>query len=30
MARRTDWGDLLAPMPVPEGAAKGTVRAPDW
>lgn len=30
MARRTDWGDLLAAMPVPEGAAKGTVRAPDW
>ena len=30
MARRTDWGDLLAPMPVPEGPAKAMVRAPDW
>lgn len=30
MARRTDWGDLLAPMPVPEGPAQGTVRAPEW
>lgn len=30
MARRTDWGDLLAPIPVPEGPAKGTVRMPDW
>ncbi len=30
MAKRTDWGDLLSPMPVPEGPAKGTVRMPDW
>jgi NodT family efflux transporter outer membrane factor (OMF) lipoprotein len=30
MANRTNWGDLLAPAPVPEGPAKGTVRMPDW
>jgi hypothetical protein len=30
MAKRTDWGDLLSPTPVPEGPAKGTVRMPDW
>ena len=30
MARRTDWGELLAPMPVPTGPARGVVRPPDW
>lgn len=30
MAKRTNWGDLLAPMPVPTGPAQGTVRAPEW
>lgn len=30
MAKRTNWGDLLRPMPVPAGLGQGMVRAPEW
>lgn len=30
MANRTNWGDLLAPMPVPAEPPKDLIRAPEW
>lgn len=30
MARRTNWGDLLAPIPVPAGRPKDLIRPPEW
>jgi hypothetical protein len=30
MARRTHWGDLLEPMPVPAERATNLIRAPEW
>jgi len=30
MARRTNWGDLLEPMPVPAERPKDLIRPPEW